>query len=137
MDGDAGHGVLSVGVKLRVRVDIPLSQPHSGHCSSVRHYYLYLACFALLERGNIFLDSVSAPELLHAVLVQAVRGGHHRAGVDESAAADVPAPASSVANIFLEIFSSPHRLSASSLLSRAACQGYSPNTVAPSPVLHK
>ena len=87
-----------------------------------------------LERGIIFLVS---PELLHAVLVQAVRGGHHRAGVDEGAAADVPAPVRLVANIFLEIFSSPHRLSASSLLSSAACQGYSPNTVAPSPVLHK
>ena len=104
VDGDAGHGVLSVGVKLRVRVDIPLSQPHSGHYSSVLQYYLYLACFALLgklERGIIFLVS---PELLHAVLVQAVRGRHHRAGVDEGAAADVPAPVRLVANIFLEIY---------------------------------
>ena len=92
------------------------------------------ALLGKLERGIMFLVS---PELLHAVLVQAVRGGHHRAGVDEGAAADVPAPVSLVANIFLEIFSCPHRLSASSLLSSAACQGYSPNTVAPSPVLHK
>ena len=92
------------------------------------------ALLGKLERGIISLVS---PELLHAVLVQAVRGGHHRAGVDEGAAADVPAPVRLVANIFLEMFSSPHRLSASSLLSSAACQGYSPNTVAPSPVLNK
>ena len=45
------------------------------------------ALLGKLERGIISLVS---PELLHAVLVQAVRGGHHRAGVDEGAAADVP-----------------------------------------------